>query len=209
MTLKVWVGGALGACALVALGLEFIGRGNVKEAVPQRDVVRAGQVANGPGANAPGMEVKMELSAMRAELAQLRAERSVGAEPTSIGIAKAPPLDPSELQARTQERMAEIVLLLSNRFDSEPTERGWAREVESQVVDVLGSSAPGSRLVEADCRTSMCRLTLQHDSPEVKRGLATAVTGKPPFDGPVLYVPSEPGATQSTLFVGRVGASLL
>jgi len=106
--------------------------------------------------------------------------------------------------------MAELVLRLENRLDSEHAEPSWARQVESQIVDVLRSpELGGSRLVETVCRSTVCRVTVQHDSPKVKRGLAAAVSGKPPFDGPVLYAPADPGATQTTLFVGRQGSSLL
>jgi hypothetical protein len=106
--------------------------------------------------------------------------------------------------------MAEVVLRLENRLDSEHAEPSWAKQVESQIVDLLRSpELGGSRLVETVCRSTVCRVTVQHDSPEVKRGLAAAVTGKPPFDGPVLYVPSDSDATQTTMFVGRQGSSLL
>ena len=113
-----------------------------------------------------------------------------------------------EQRATAQSRQQELVASVQARFASEEVDQDWRSATVGRIKGVLGVSTPGTRLVEVDCASSVCRAVVVHDSDEARRSLASEIASSEPFNHGVLYSydrESEPPKT--LLFVRREGTT--
>lgn len=62
---------------------------------------------------------------------------------------------------------------IQRTFDAEPRDPRWAAEATAEIRDAV--SAPelsGSRVTDIDCRTTLCRLEVEHPSETVRETFA-------------------------------------
>lgn len=101
---------------------------------------------------------------------------------------------------------------MAQRLDAlvakEPAEPRWSRETADAAAAVF-ASVTGSRLVSADCRTSLCRFEVTSDSVDAQRELADQLVGQGPFAEDVwFYYDHEAQPPKVTLFSARKGVPL-
>lgn len=75
----------------------------------------------------------------------------------------------------------------------------------AQVMrEAILANAPGSRVVKAECASTLCRVVLSHDSERAQKGLGPAIAGLVPFRFGVIYdYDFTPNRRSTTLFVAR------
>ena len=79
-------------------------------------------------------------------------------------------LKPGEVDERQVDEVANVQVstMVHDRlqadalFDAEPVDSGWADTTRSQLERRLGHGLPGVSAVEVECRSSTCRLVLDH-----------------------------------------------
>jgi len=181
-------------------------------------------------ASVPGVDDRAELeskfSALQKQMSQLRqATRELQAAETARAEQAEPSLTPvvdpgaaAELPAEidlpdpraplvsAKVRNRDLVGRLEAQFFSEDVDAEWRQETLQQVQRVFETSAPGSRLLEADCATTMCRVVVAHDTEEARKGLAMQVTKMEPFIQGVLFdYDLEQRPSRTTMLVRRAG----
>jgi len=165
------------------------------------------------------VDVEAELHALRTEFEQLKAEQTPArvVDPSASSNARitsgltGTPTSPliTENQRAKNRRLADEA---GNKLDSvlrgETVDRQW----DSHTLEIINKTFSGirsSRISEADCRTRLCRIVVEHDSLDDQKQLAKSILGSPPFDQDVLFrydVDSSPPRT--ILYVARDGYAL-
>jgi hypothetical protein len=158
-----------------------------------------------------------EFGRMRAELSTLRSrepqvihvERPGDPPPFPTGapvVASAPfdlAVDEESLEA-SQQRDAKFAAALNRRLEQEPVDSGWRMDSLRAIQASIAELAPGTRLVDATCASTLCRVVVSHESMVDQRALGGAIAERPPFDQGTHYVRSfDPPTT--TLYVVRTG----
>lgn len=116
------------------------------------------------------------------------------------------------LTERAQRQIDRQVEVLRSQLASETRDASWANDFEAGVRDRMraldGKLFATTRLVSADCRTSLCMMEMVADSPEEARRLPKIMA----LIGLRTFVRSEPnpvtGGQRWTLFVERPGFPL-
>jgi hypothetical protein len=172
--------------------------------VARRGEVRVSSAAPQP----PELRELRELAQLRAEVRELRGEvadarasapASAGeitenSEPTSAAPA---PLDPEHAAAERAEA-------LSIRFDAEPRDEAWSVEAAGNIRAVFaGGAVSGTQLDTAECRSTLCRVTLRHDDEAARVELAEHIAGQEAFASGVYYRYSPDDVRETTLYVVR------
>lgn len=156
-------------------------------------------------------------------LARLPAFAAPAATAATTALEAAPPpadsndgeaaeADEEELAERAQQQIDRRVDVLRRQLASETRDASWADEFEAGVRDKMraldGKLFATTRLVSADCRTSLCMMEMVADSPEEARRLPKIMA----LVGLRTFVRSEPnpvtGGQRWTLFVERPGFPL-
>jgi hypothetical protein len=169
-------------------------------------------------------DIADELQSLRKEIQRVRAEsreQRVNAErfsesdqaavkpgtPTAASQEVVPELAPPIAQSRA-ERHQEVISSLEARFASEEVDVEWRTKAVREIQTSISSSAPGSRILEADCASSLCRVVLAHDTEEARRNVAVQLGSLEPFKAGVLYsYDRESKPPQTTLLIQREGSS--
>jgi hypothetical protein len=98
---------------------------------------------------------------------------------------------------------------MKTTVESEPRDAAWAPEYERNLAASFAEKYPGERITELDCRTSLCRVQVRHDSPEsqaaflahfwvaLPSGFSGVWSGPPRSD--------EKGTATSLIYVTREG----
>jgi hypothetical protein len=122
-----------------------------------------GKVAN---ENAAMLAVLTQLDArisaleMRASNADARVEAPAAKQRPSDSMPEPPVHDPIDADIRRSEQRRHS---LDERVNAEPVDPRWARAYEADASAKLGERFPASRILESECKTSICRFTLAHD----------------------------------------------
>lgn len=75
------------------------------------------------------------------------------------------PQDPEEARAQEQEEMAVRRALLEAQMRSEAVDRRWAAEAEDSIRSAFdGGELAGSTPTQLECRSTLCRLEVAHES---------------------------------------------
>jgi len=109
--------------------------------------------------------------------------------------------------ARAAERIRETATALAARFAGEHVDGAWSTETARSLRSVFGPATPGTRVTEADCASTLCRVVLEHEDRDAQHALGNAIASAEQFAAGVFYdydKSSDPPKT--TLFVLRPGA---
>lgn len=130
----------------------------------------------------PTVEVDHQLAQIRGELRHLRADvdRARAAVPAESPLAPkpAPPLepdgpdDPQERVERGHAFHRAQAELLASTFDREPRDPAWSSDAMALVRKQYAADKFASVKIEPDCKTTLCRLDLRFESPDVAERLA-------------------------------------
>ncbi len=114
-------------------------------------------------------------------------------------------LDPEQIAQKEQERIDTTAVALEQRMTKERRDPEWSAQTEGAIREMFqGDFAKGSALVSADCRASMCRVHIEHESVSRQAELFAELRFKAPFDteGFVQTVGAAE-APESIVFVAR------
>lgn len=129
-----------------------------------------------------------------------REEEAPAAEPPRQ-VTETPPPAP---EAR------EIVAAVEAYLVAEPVDPAWSRAAESDAESALrGEAMRGSAFLRADCRSTLCRVEVTHESDEARDRFVDVVPRTEPFHhgGFAYQVPDENGP-RTVFFVAREGHTL-
>jgi hypothetical protein len=121
-------------------------------------------------------EVERELQDVRrqAEVERAAAVQSrTGLPPPAASSAAIAPAKPRLTEAQREQRLSAH---LDRQFDGEREDPSWSEHAARELSDAVGASLPHSTLEEARCRSSLCRLSLAHRSPEAADEFTATVT---------------------------------
>lgn len=128
--------------------------------------------------------------------------------------AEVEPIEASEpATARASEEPAfssdeDMRLHVETIFESESADRAWGGDAESTLQTAVGTHlTEGSRLVGVRCRTTVCRVELQHDTANARDDLMRELARTRPWNAPLFSPPPrvEGERTYATIFIAREG----
>jgi hypothetical protein len=185
--MRLWISTILVASVLVASGLISWRRGRSRPA--------------GSAAVAETSPTAQEVDELRREVDELKLRTA----PKLVLVA--PGVNPAaapEQKARERTRMTTETL--ESRFAGEGIDVDWSRKATQDLRAALAGRDAQTRLTGVDCATSLCKVVMEHESPEAQRELASAIGELPPFRAGVVYRYDKNGeAPRTTLYVLREG----
>lgn len=96
----------------------------------------------------------------------------------------------------------------SELYHAEPPDRGCAGAAEASLQAVFRDQAePGTKPLRVECRTTLCRIELEHDSVKSRDSLMHSLAGKLPWDGSMFSPPPgyADGRLRSSIYLAREG----
>lgn len=183
-----------------------------KEVAQLRDQVDA--LKNEQSSQTGLASLSQEVRALSAQTSRLNEQRP--AAPAAPDMTRRPPeprlMDPRTRGDEQRFKNTQIANAAGEKLDAElgreSIDRAWSAGTSSDINAVF-KPLTSSQLVNVDCRSSLCRVLIRHDSAEDQHGFAKKILGAPPFDQDVLFrydFDSTPPKT--TLYVARQGVSL-
>jgi hypothetical protein len=133
-------------------------------------------------------EVRREMRVMRAGQPSLEAPAEHVHAPVVPAGEQAKPPRQEERAARDSARNEQTGLVIASRLKTEPRDPAWSALTERQVAEAL-STTPigGTQLVSAECRTTMCAVTLKHDDIDAQRRASFQIQRHVPFFSQAFY----------------------
>jgi hypothetical protein len=187
--------------------------------------------ARGRAPAAVDLRTRHELEQLRAEVARLSASQAAGraagfaTQPlpltnpnfdtgTSDGQLAAPSASPAsardaqERDFARQQAAERIGAKLEDQLLAEPVDPVW-RAGALHSIDTAFGAIKTSRVVEAECKSRLCRVVVVSDSAEEQRLLGEKLLTQAPFDQQVYFkYDLEAKPPKTTLYVGREGTEL-
>jgi hypothetical protein len=133
-------------------------------------------------------DLSAELAELRAEVQLLRRQLGTVARPQLAPAARdpaapetaapaAPPPTPEEVSARDRRRFEGLGRALA----AEPVDRSWAPATERLIADTMNRPVfKGSKLLDATCHSTLCRLEVGHDSEADRRRFSSVLPTRLP-----------------------------
>lgn len=168
-------------------------------------------------------ELESEIGRVREEVSSLRDQpapviyvdrREAPPVPQPAGPAPALSAVPSEMGSsapRSREsaarNRAKFSAALDRRLRSEAVDSAWAGLTLSEIHDAVREKAAASRLIEATCAATLCRVVLEYPSPKEQRDADNQLGTVAPFEQGTHYVHdiTTGGAPVTTLYLVRDG----
>jgi hypothetical protein len=151
---------------------------------------------------------EVELLKRKSEMSQVEhatSEPGFGAASASSTPQQETPRDPEQ---KARDRHRETITSLDARFAGEPVDGEWSLKTVREIRDVVGSSARGTQLLKAECGSSLCRVTVSHETEEAQKTLGHALAAEEPFRAGVVYdYDFDSNPRKTVFFVLREGAS--
>lgn len=166
------------------------------------------------GARAPAApkDLEAEVRSLEAEIEKLERRIEAPRPPVAPGRGSAPAEPAEELDAparpvRTPEESSNAAAaVLEERLSSEPVDAGWAHGAARGIEQSITANAAGTKVRNAECGSTLCRVVVEHDTVEARNGLGRALVKEGPFRAGVLYKYSDEGSPLvTTLYVLREG----
>jgi hypothetical protein len=167
-----------------------------------------------------GVSVEFELARMQGEIealkrrpatppaqsltAQLSAAPATGDAPAAVP--QGPP-DMARLRAEAKARVQAARERMEVELESQPRDRTYERTVEDQL-EIAYEAFSGTRFISLECRSTLCKVTSQHDSREAMSEFTRDAAQHPPFNTEVFYSRGDGEAPTTTLYVARPGSAL-
>src|SRR5262249_32174775 len=123
----------------------------------------------------------------------------------------APPAGPTASghgERSVEAAMADKASMFDARLAREPNDVAWSRAKLLAIRDAIRASAPGTRVLAAECGSTLCRVQVDHDDADAQRTLGQALTRLDPFQSGVFcHYDRTALPPRTTLYVLREGAS--
>ncbi len=144
-------------------------------------------------------------------------------EPTATDRTERTPLTAEEAREANELKVEQTVGVLEKVHGNEAVDATWARERESAIRDYvtglqnvprdkykdpsMAAAVSNIKLVSCDCRSTLCRIELEHGANAKTRDALIHMLGSAPFDGQGFFVES-PDRKKLTTYNARQGHAL-
>lgn len=154
-------------------------------------------------------EMKSELTSLRSRLTQVeRDQESIGRAPLGDEKADAPALTPEEELERAEAQTQAQVELIEGTMLTQKTDPEWANTAQLALHEVFQSEATaGILLMNAECRTTLCRMELVLDGSVSPEDSFRKLTHLAPWQGQG-FVRIDPEGGSAVVYLSREGDSL-
>lgn len=158
-------------------------------------------------------EMQRELDQMRGKLGLLeQQQRSVQAntsnmdEPANVSDND----NPADIEAQEAQQIEAKQTFFKDTFQQEPTDPKWGEKAQTSLRDAYSVAAEkGVSWVDAECRSTMCRVRLSVDQPGPKgqKQLMDIMNKRTPWPG-YRNVHLDTATGEVTMYMSREGATL-
>jgi len=121
-------------------------------------------------------------------------------------------MDPEEREMQERQNTEQIVSNLDDFLQSQSYDDSWAAQIEADIAeDFRADDWEGSKLQDADCRSTLCRLVVAHERPEAadafvpRMGLLQAFANTEAFYQTITLEDGEPA---TVIYLARQGHRL-
>src|SRR2546430_2647184 len=93
---------------------------------------------------------------------------------------------------------------LDLRVGKEPDDPAWSQRTEIDIATFLHPDVmPGSHVLSTECRTTLCRVEIEHEDTSAQSQLVDHLPMEPPFDGEMLIhrINDDSGAPRTLLYL--------
>jgi len=205
---------AVGSVALVVVA--FYSLGGV--------MTKSGEASSDDGARAPvsaskrasGEKVALGFDPSRRRVVDHRrnrdapraegADERVAADDDPGGKTQEPEvLSDDEILRRETEQREKVTTFYESRFESEAVDSSWAGGYEREIADVFAGDEmfEGNRIEAVDCRGTLCRLEVAHESDTSRERMRTPWGAAPFAHGS--FIRHYPERNATVIFLGREG----
>lgn len=170
------------------------------------------QRTQAPSASVPN--TKLEHRAQSSELGEsdVRDVRAMPAAVVTPAVAsvtpasESPEAEPPQAEAPAPDELPEK---LEAKLAAETSDPNWSSRMAAALSGALETALPRSKIVDASCRTSLCRVSVTHQNAEAEEEFVAALPHLRPFatHGLIRQVGSEENP-RSVVYVAREGQSL-
>ena len=159
-------------------------------------------------------QARDDIEALRREVASLKRMTAASAlvtSPTPAEPAPAPPASPRPPRKHmTQEEEEEALATpLEEAFKSQGPDPSWSSARTIEIKDAVAQSLPGTRVLAAECQTTLCRVVVQHDDDESQASLLDKASHVPSLDVETFYfLDKQSTPPRTTMYLARPGTPL-
>lgn len=121
-------------------------------------------------------------------------------------------MDPEERKAQERQHIEQIASNLDDSLQSESYDDSWGAQIEADIAeDFRADDWKGSKLQDADCRSTLCRLVVAHERPEAadafvpRMGMLQAFANTEAFYQTITLEDGEPA---TVIYLARQGHRL-
>lgn len=174
-----------------------------------------GQVAGNDHAaiTAELQALRREVQSLRADQAALRrvpAAKDVEATAPAEAAERKPQRSVAEQREAQEERELDYMATLDAQVVGEARDADWGRPLEARIHDLVAAER-GSHAVSAACQTTLCRVEVEHDTPDAQDAFVQRLMRSPVVQGGSFVKPmndGEHGPFRSLVYVARGRAAL-
>jgi hypothetical protein len=109
------------------------------------------------------------------------------------------------------DRAQNLLAHVETHFWQESDDPTWSRDTETSIAQALTSAAfDASRLLAADCRTTLCQVEVSHESEVAQGGFIDTFPFALSFDAEVFYQHLDDGSSmpRTVMYITRAGQQL-
>jgi hypothetical protein len=160
-------------------------------------------------------ESSSELSALRAEVAQLRDRQnsdvrvlaaSAASNAAAVTTQQEPPLTEEQVAVKADEQYARIAETLTQKIHNERIDVTWSASATAQIRTTFKTSLPGTEVMDAQCASTLCRVVVRHAEKGDQNEMAQKLARQEPFSqGTFFRYDRQTDPPTTTLYVLRDG----
>jgi len=148
---------------------------------------------------APGAsEIEDEISTLREEVERLKNQ------PRVVLAAEARGQWQGGEDAASSQSSEAAARALDQHLEMDGRDQPWGQQIAGAVTGALATALPGSRLLDARCGSTFCRLEVAHTTPREQRDLAQSLLDLPPLGGEAFYrYDRTSGSMRTAIYLAR------
>ena len=163
-------------------------------------------------------QARDDIEALKREVASLKGMTAARAlvtspAPTEPAPAPAPAPAPSAQKPRKRLTQAEEEAMfaapLEEAFKAQRPDPSWSSARATEIKGAMVQSLPGTRVLAAECQTTLCRVVVEHDDDESQSSLADKAPTIPSLDVETfLFFDKQSTPPRTTMYLARPGTPL-
>ena len=203
----------VGTGNLTAKNQEITSQYNAKSANPNSSSKNKAAQTKGLNTNQKDRtEVQQTLQELSEQVSKLQKTQKQNADKNLEANSNENPsgLTPEEEAEKAQEELDVAIGLMEETVQSEPVDIEWSDSAVASLQNSVDEySDGGMAIIEAECRSSLCRLQLALDIDNVKASIE-AIEESLPWNGEMFFQvdESDPGYPEAVFYIAREDHSL-